>query len=243
MARLATRPLGTDYPATNGTTTNGASSGTKGPPSLRRRTTRRNVPVIALGVLLVVGCAIGFSSAWLRAGGRQQVLVAAADLSAGQVLTPSDLRAVQLSTGSGLSPIPSSQAPDVIGHPVAIPVASGSLLTEADLGPSSVPPSGQAVVGLALKPGQYPPGITAGAQVLVVVDGSASSGSSSSSSGPSPADAPIEATVIGVGLGPTDSSDSVVVSVQMAEGNGAAVATAGSAGNVALVMVSTGGGS
>jgi hypothetical protein len=237
MARLATRPLGGSRPTTNGSASNGIDP-TKQRTPTGRRATKRNVPLIALGVLLVVGCAIGFSSAWLRAGGRQQVLVVAANLSAGQVLAPSDLRTIQLSTGNGLSPIPASEASDVVGHPVALPLTSGSLLTAADLGPSILPPSGQAVAGLALKPGQYPPGITAGAQVLVVVSGSTSTGSSSSSD--SPSDAPIEATVVGVEPAPTDSSDSVVVSVQLAEGNGAAVAAAGGAGNVALVMVSSG---
>ena len=236
MARLATRPLGASRTTTNGSASNGAEPETQRG-SASRRTARRNVPLIALGVLLVVGCAIGFSSAWLRAGGRQQVLVVATNVSAGQVLTSSDLRSVQLSTGTGLSPIPASEASDVVGHPVSLPLTAGSLLTDADLGPSALPPNGQAVVGLALKPGQYPPGITAGAQVLVVIGGSASSGSTAPS-GSSPADAPIEATVVEVEAAPTDSSDSVVVSVQLAEGNGAAVAAAGS-GNVALVIISS----
>jgi len=237
MARLATRPLGPSRTTTNGSAANGAETETQRS-SPGRRTARRNVPLIALGVLLVVGCAIGFSSAWLRDGGRQQVLVVATNVSAGQVLTSSDLRSVQLSTGTGLSPIPASEASDVVGHPVSLPLAAGSLLTDADLGPSALPPSGQAVVGLALKPGQYPPGITAGARVLVVIGGSTSS-SSTASSGSSPADAPIESTVLGVEAAPTDSSDTVVASVQLAEGNGAAVAAAGSAGNVALVIVSS----
>jgi hypothetical protein len=240
MARLATRPLGPDRTTTNRSASNGAHPEVQ-TSSHGRPTARRNVPLIALGVLLVVGCAIGFSSAWLRAGGRQQVLIVATNLSAGQVLTSSDLRSVQLSTGTGLSPIPASEAAEVVGHPVSLPLASGSLLTDADLGPSALPPSGKAVVGLALKPGQYPPGITAGAQVLVVIGGSTSSGSSTSSSGSPLADAPVEATVVGVEPAPTDSSDSVVVSVQLAEGNGAAVAAAGSAGNVELVIVSSGG--
>jgi hypothetical protein len=238
MARLATRPLGPGRTTANGSASNGAHPEMQHS-SPGRRTSRRNVPLIALGVLLVVGCAIGFSSAWLRAGGRQQVLVVSTNLSAGQILTSSDLRSVQLSTGTGLSPIPASEASEIVGHPVALPLSPGSLLTQSDLGPSALPPSGQAVVGLALKPGQYPPGITAGAQVLVVVGGSTSSGSTSSS-GSSPTDAPIEAAVVGVEAAPTDSSDSVVVSVQLAEGNGAAVAAAGSAGNVALAIVSSG---
>jgi hypothetical protein len=200
------------------------------------------LPLIALGVLLVVGCAIGFSSVWLKAGGRQQVLVVATNLSAGHVLASSDLRTVQLSTSSGLAPIPASEAPSVIGHPVALPLSAGSLLTVGDLGPSALPPGGQAVVGLALKPGQYPPELAAGDRVLVVVvSGTASSGSSASAS--SVADAPIEATVIGVDQAPSTSSNSVVVSVQLAEGNGAAVAAAGSGGNVSLVVIPAGSGS
>jgi hypothetical protein len=238
MAPLATRPLGTARQASNGRDPAGGHGGASTPSG--RPVTCRNVPLIAIGVLLVVGCALGFSTAWLRAGGRQQVLVVTTNLSAGQVLTSSDLRTAQLSTGSGLSPVPASDVADVVGRPVAFPLAPGSLLTDTDLGPAALPPSGQAVVGLALKPGQYPPDIAAGAQVLVVIDGSNTSGSSTSS-GSSSADAPIPATVIGIDAPPADSSDSAVVSVQLAEGNGAAVASAGSAGNVALVMVSAGG--
>jgi SAF domain len=237
MAPLATRPLGTAGQASNGSNA-GAGHGGPSTPS-GRPVTRRNVPLIALGVLLVVGCALGFSTALLRAGGRQQVLVVTTNLSAGQILTSSDLRTAQLSTSSGLSPIPASDMADVVGRPVALPLAPGTLLTDTDLGPAALPPSGQAVVGLALKAGQYPPDITAGAAVLVVINGSNSSGASTSSSS-SPADAPIPATVIGINAPPPDSSDSAVVSVQLAEGNGAAVASAASAGNVALVMVSAG---
>jgi hypothetical protein len=125
---------------------------------------------------------------------------------------------------------------------VALPLTSGSLLTEADLGPSTGPPSGQSVVGLALKPGQYPPGIAPGAQVLVVLSGG-SAASASSPSGTSSTDAPLNATVIGVEVAPVNSSDSVVVSLQLAEGSGPAVAAAGGAGNVALAIVSPGAGS
>lgn len=241
MARLATRPLGADRSPADGTTPNGVDPERRRTP-IGRRTAKRNAPLIALGVLLVVGSAIGFSSAWLRAGGRQQVLIVATNLSAGQILTSSELRTVQVSTGSGLSPIAASEISNVIGRPVALPLVAGSLLTQANLGPSALPPKGQAVVGLALKPGQYPPGISAGAHVLVVVSGgSGSSGSSAAAS--SAADAPIEATVTGVDQAPTNSSDSLIVSVQLAEGNGSAVAAAGSSGNVALVIVSSGAGS
>ncbi|HEX4220228.1 MAG TPA: SAF domain-containing protein [Acidimicrobiales bacterium] len=201
------------------------------------------MPLVALGVLLVVGCAIGFSSAWLRAGGHQQVLVVANDLSTGQILTSSDLKTVQISGGNGLSVIPASQAAEMVGRPVAQPITSGSLLIPSDLGSSVGPPQGRAMVGLALKPGQYPPGVAAGERVLVVLgggSGSAASGSTGfSPSSSSNAEAPLAGTVVSVEQAPANSSESIIVSVQLAEGNGAAVASAASAGNVALAVVSS----
>jgi hypothetical protein len=244
MARSAAPPLNLGRPAPNGAVSNGASSKAKAPTA--KRSTRRNVPLVALGVLLVVGCAIGFSSAWLRAGGRQQVLVVANNLSTGQILTSSDLKTVQISGGNGLSAIPASQASEIVGRPVALPVTSGSLLVPSDLGPSTGPPDGRAMVGLALKPGQYPPGMAAGERVLVVMGapnsgGSGSSGFSTSSS--SNAAAPLAGTVMSVEQAPANTSESIIVSVQLAEGNGAAVASAASAGNVALAVVSSKGAS
>lgn len=245
MARSASPPLNLGRPAPNGAVSDGASNKAKA--STAKRPTRRNVPLVALGVLLVVGCAIGFSSAWLRAGGRQQVLVVVNNLSTGQILTSSDLKSVQISGGNGLSAIPASQASEMVGRPVAQPVTTGSLLTPSDLGPSTGPPAGRAMVGLALKPGQYPPGVAAGERVLVVMgDGSNTGGSGSSgfsTSSSSNAEAPLAGTVVSVEQAPANSSESIIVSVQLAEGNGAAVASAASAGNVALAVVSSKGAS
>jgi len=223
-----------------------ASNGTNPAPALARpraRTTTRNLPLVALGVLLVVGCAIGFSSAWLRAGGRQQVLVVSSAVSAGQVLSPSDLAVAQLSVGSRLSPVPASQESAIIGRAVALPLAAGTLLTEADLGAGADPPAGQAVVGLAVKPGQYPPDVTAGDRVLVVTSPASTITSGATSTGgtdtaTSGVTSPVPATVVGVQSSSETNSNTAVVSIQLAEGDAAAVATAASAGDIALVVVS-----
>jgi hypothetical protein len=200
------------------------------------------MPLVALGVLLVIGCAIGFSSAWLRAGGRQQVLVVSSAISAGQVLNASDLHVAQLSVGSGLSPVPASEESAVVGRAVALPLAAGTLLTESDLGPGADPPSGQAVVGLALKPGQYPPEVTAGDRVLVVTNPSSTADAAAAGATDSATTAvvpPIPATVVGVESASETNSDSAVVEVQLGEGDGASLAAA-SAGDIALVLVSPG---
>jgi len=209
-----------------------ASNGTNPAPAVahpRARATKRNLPLVALGVLLVVGCAIGFSSAWLRAGGRQQVLVVSSAVSAGQVLSPSDLQVAQLSVGSGLSPVPASQ--------------ESTLLTETDLGAGADPPAGQAVVGLAVKPGQYPPDVTAGDRVLVVTNPASTITSGATSTGSTDAatsgvTSPVPATVVGVQSSSATNSDTAVVSIQVAEGDAAGIATAASAGDIALVVVS-----
>ena len=68
----------------------------------RRSGRRRQLPLVVIGVLLVLGCALAFTDASLHLGSREEVLVVTQPLAAGQVLTPSDLRAAQVSTGSGL---------------------------------------------------------------------------------------------------------------------------------------------
>jgi hypothetical protein len=163
------------------------------------------------------------------------------DLSVGQILSPSDLRTAQLSVASGVASMPASELSEVIGRPVSSTLTSGTLLTQSDVAQAIGPPSGRAVVGLALKPGQYPPEVASGERVLVVISGdeSASPGSSATSN-PATANAPIEATVIGIETAPANSSETLIVSIQLAEGYGAAVTSAASAGNVALAVISSG---
>jgi hypothetical protein len=243
MPRLTTAPLKASAQTSNGTGLNGGELRAEhnGP---RARRSRRNLPLVGLGILLVVGCAIGFSSAWLRAGGHQRVLVVAQSVSVGQVLTASDLRTAQLSVASGVASMPSLEMPQVIGRPVTTRLEPGTLLTESDVSTPLGPPAGRAVVGLALKPGQYPPGLATGERILVVLsDGSSTAGNSSSGSSSSSDStnqtAPLEATVVGVEAAPASSAEALVVSIQLAEGNGAAVATAASAGNVSLAVISS----
>jgi hypothetical protein len=239
MSRLASPPRMSNLHA------NGVETNSSGFANARSRkagwTTTRNLPLVGLGVLLVVACAIGFSSALLRAGGRQQVLVVARDLPAGHVISSSDLRTAQLSLVGDIAFIPASDITEIIGHPASAEIAAGSLLTESDIAQSIGPPKGHAVVGLSLKPGQYPIGLAPGERVLVVVSSGISSSSVSTPSSDAPSSvAPMEGTILEVQSAPIDSSGSIVASLQLDEGNGATVASAASAGNVALAIVSSG---
>src|SRR5262249_10834907 len=157
----------------------------------------RQVPWIVLGVFLVVGFALMFAVVSLRANETTRVLALSRSVSAGHVLRASDLQEVGISAGPDLTSLPATSEASVVGRPVAVPLAAGTLLTPSALGaPRSLNP-GDAVVGLALKPGQYPPGLSAGDHVRVV-DTSAASTSSSGTNARSPT-TPAAGVVLSVG--------------------------------------------
>ena len=88
------------------TSTNGRPipDGTRGGGTLAGKPGRhRQVPLVVVGVLLVVGCALGFADASLNLASHEDVLAVSQPLAAGQVLAPGDLRAVRVSTGAGLA--------------------------------------------------------------------------------------------------------------------------------------------
>ena len=71
-------------------------AGARGRPAARRR----QLPLVVVGVLLVIGGALTFADASLHLGSREEVLVVSEPLAAGQVITSSDLETVRVSTGT-----------------------------------------------------------------------------------------------------------------------------------------------
>ena len=65
------------------------------------------MPLVVVGVLLVVGCALGFADASLSLASHEDVLVVAQPLAAGQVLT---------SSVKG----PDTRCPEILGHRAAV---------------------------------------------------------------------------------------------------------------------------
>ena len=163
-----------------------------------------------------MACALVFYVGSLRASGRVGVLALARDVSAGQVLTASDLRVVGVSADASLSTVAASAAATVIGGTVAVPRPAGTLLSTKDVGAAAFPPAGKAVVAVALKPGQFPPALGAGARVMVLITaGTDGAGSSAvSGSGKATADRTSDSTGGSAGQGMRSSSlGGVVLSV------------------------------
>ena len=196
---------------------------------------RRQLPLVAVGVLLVVGCALGFADASLHLGTREEVLAVAQPVAAGQVLTAADLRAVKVSTGSGLAVVAVGAEGSVLGRRAAVGLLPGSLLSAAEVG--SAPPvgAGSDVVALGLKPGAYPPGLAPGDRVEVVPVPS-----SGSTTGSVAAGSPVDATVLSVEGAPVGSGAPTVVSLAVAARDAGEVAALAAAGQASVVEIGAG---
>ena len=215
----------------NGTTTRPASGPSMARPSLAPHSNRRRSWVLA-GMALVIGFTLVFATASLRLGGRQSVLAVARSVPPGHVLGAADLTQVRVAVDGGLRVVPASERRSVLGRPAAVALVAGSLLSPDQLGASSALPPGQAVVGVALKAGQFPSALAAGARVRVLDTGSGASIASWAAVG---VPAASSATVVDVQA--SDMTDASVVSLQLAAADADRVAVAASAGRVALVQL------
>ena len=229
-------PVTTETTSTNGKGALNARRQKPAAPSAVQR--RRQVPWIVAGVLLVVGCALAFGVASVRASHGEDVLALARSVPAGRVVQPGDLRVVKVTPTAGLDPVPAVSESSTVGRPAAVALVAGTLLTPADLGT----PSGGSgdVVAVALKAGAYPPSLGPGGRVDVVpVVGGSSSGSApvSGQSGS------IGAVVLSVDATPAGSSADAVVSLQVNPADADEVAALAAAGQIALVELPSGSGS
>ena len=207
-----------------------------------RQGRRRSVPLAAGGVVLVVVCALVFAEGFLQAGDRRPVLALARPVSAGQVITAADLQTVRVSAAGPVSLVPASRQDEIAGSTAAVSMPAGSLLTGSDIG-TPAPVKGQVRLGVALKPGQYPPDLAAGQDVDVLSTPASGTSSSSSSSGSAGVALPVgQAVVLSVSAAPAASgSGDTVVELQVPEDAMPQVAAANAAGQIALAAVPAGG--
>lgn len=127
----------------------------------------RRWPRMAVGLAITVLCLVAIAR--YTGGGEERltVLVTAAPLQAGQVITESDLAQVSVAP-SDVTTIDAADMDSLIGRMAALPLAAGTLVSPSMIGPASVPGPGRAEATFALADGAFPAGLEPGANVLVL---------------------------------------------------------------------------
>ena len=217
---------------------------------------RRPLLTVASALLVFVSVA-GFADLYASANHHESVLVVTRTIEQGQQIGADDLSAATIDVSGRVSPIPVSDSSELNGERAAVTIPAGSLLITNDLTNSPSIPSGDAVVGLALKAGEMPAaGVEPGDQVMIVetapagaaLEGTGGASQASGVTGPEPGGSGTptgvlvpQADVFDVESAPlAASSDTLqLVSVEVSSTEATAVTTAANADQVSLVLLPT----
>lgn len=131
---------------------------------------QRNLGWLLGGLLLVLLCALGGLLLLTSTDDREDAVVAATDLEAGEPVSRGDLRVVRVAVGPGISIVTPQEAADLIGQAPLGRIPAGAVLSAGMFSTSSPLAEGEVVFGAALDPGEAPLSrIELGASVKLVV--------------------------------------------------------------------------
>ncbi len=226
--------IATDRPMLNGRRSPATgSSPTRANPGARQR----QLPLVVVGVLLVLGCALGFALTSIHLAGGTSVLEIVRPVPAGTPIAADDLGVVRATLPPGTKAISASDESAIVGQPTAVALVPGALMVPGEIGQAPATTAGYSEVAIGLKAGQYPPSLAPGNSVDVVPVPSAN-GTTSGASTPT---SPIGATVLAVDTSPASSQDSVVVTLQVASKSADDVAVLGALGTGSIVVLPSSG--
>jgi Flp pilus assembly protein CpaB len=126
-----------------------ADQATATPPPLRRQPWLWVLACAALAAGGVVGLV-----AWMVTSTSQDVVVAARDLDAYQVLGADDIRVVAVNLDPSVAAIPAQDAATLVGQRVASTIEAGGMISPGQVSQESFPPEGSSVVRVTLTPEQ-----------------------------------------------------------------------------------------
>lgn len=198
--------------------------------------TKRRLPEMAAGVLLVAVCAM--AALWWQASSteRQPVLALRNDVERGQIIELDDLQVVSIESDQPIEVLADTHAAAIIGRVARTDLGAGSLITLSQFSDSSALGLGEGVVGMALDAGQFPSlSLSPGDVVAVVL--------TPSPGDPRAFDDNVEATVLVeratvVEVAQVGVQGRLFVSVQVGEDDAARVAAAAATNRVRLIQVS-----
>lgn len=207
------------------------SNGHRPPVPAPERTGRRNRTRIALGLLVIVLSVLGTVSLYSSAGNRIEVIAIRRTVPAGQVVTNEDLGTASIASRSGLATVSVADRAQLVGKVAAVGLVPGSLLAPEQLRDGPAVEDGKAIAGAVLKPGQYPVGLQAGDEVILVETPPVTATGRASVAADQG-----RARVLDLAAA-EDGSSTVAVSLVVPRGVATSVANAGAGGRLSLVVV------
>ncbi|MGQ0842984.1 MAG: SAF domain-containing protein [Sporichthyaceae bacterium] len=194
-------------------------------------TRSRRPGLIAAAVLLIVGFALAGTVLVSRAGDTSEVLIAARPVAAGHAITAADLGVARVA--GSVRAIGAGEVSTIVGRTAAVGLVGGQVLNRDMLAATAVPARDQAMVGLALRPGQFPAdGLKVGDRVLAVAT------PASTDTAATAARALTTAEVYGLRPDTTSSTDTLVT-LLLPLGQANAVMTQAAVGRIGLVKVAS----
>jgi hypothetical protein len=190
-----------------------------------------NAKLVAAAVGIIVVSVAGAAALFGMVSGTAPVVVAAAPLAAGQLITDQDLTTAAVAADPSVAVIPGDQLGDLIGQRAAVAVPAGALLAPGSVTTDLIPGPGQALVGIPVTSAQAPLAELAPGTPVRLVHVPDTAGPTTPGAGP--ADAPVPAVVVSSGVAPDGAR---VIDVTVAAAAAPTVSGWAAGGDVAVVV-------
>ncbi|MGP4113513.1 hypothetical protein ACTWP5_21710 [Streptomyces sp. 4N509B] len=198
----------------------------------------RKPALAALAALLVLLGALGATMLVLRAGDRIEAIMITERVPAGQPIPEEAITSVMVADNTDVAYVEWSQRGQLDRYRAETDLVPGAVLVGPMLTEEASLDEGQAIVGVTLEPGQYPPGLEAGDTIAayLVGDGATETDEETETT-PNPL--LVERAKITEIHGEEEPDGSTAVSVRMRVGTAVvpALTQAASDGNVSVVIV------
>lgn len=196
---------------------------------------RFRLPEVAVGLVVLLACALGVVLWQLNATRKEPVLAVAKEVARGEVIGAGDLTVVYVSSDDPIAHLSRDDAGRVVGRTALADLERGALLTPGAVSDGPALQAGEGIVGLSLEPGQVPSSRLRAGDLVNVVAGAAPGGGNSTTAD---AEDPLLVEKAEVfAIEELTASGRLFVSLKMPEPDANRVAAAAERGPVRLVMV------
>jgi len=198
----------------------------------------RKPALAALAVLLVALGAVAAGLLVINAGHRVAAVEIVQQVGQGEQIPASAIRAVEISSDTGLDYVAWQYAGRVAGVYAAIEIPAGTLLTEAMTSSTNNLAAGKVEVGLSLKAGQVPGNLLIGDSVAAFGVGTASGCTTDANGNSAGTDVPIATgTVAGLSGSASETGNNAGVTLAVSSADAGTLACYASAGDVAITLM------